>query len=82
MGESERAAEPDQGERPKRSGELPMQDFDVIYIGGIPPLRQIWADIKTVIRQRREMRQWGGERSRMSSRAERGRDDGRTDEPR
>ena len=82
MGESERAAEPDQGERPKWSGELPMQDFDVTYIGGIPPLRQIWADIKTVIRQRREMRQWGGERSRMSSRAERGRDDGRTDEPR
>ena len=82
MGESERAAEPGQGERPKRSGELPLKDFDVIYIGGIPPLRQIWADIKTVIRQRRELRQWGGERSRMDSRAERGRDDGGTDEPR
>ena len=49
------SAKSDQAERGKQSDD--SQEFDVIYIGGIPPLRQIWADIKTVIRQRRELRQ-------------------------
>lgn len=28
--------------------------LDVIYIGGIPPLRQIWADFKAIVKARRE----------------------------
>lgn len=51
----EQAAKSDQVERGKQLDD--SQEFDVIYIGGIPPLRQIWADIKTVIKQRRELRQ-------------------------
>lgn len=50
----ERSVKSDQAERGKQSDD--SQEFDVIYIGGIPPLRQVWADIKTVIRQRRELR--------------------------
>lgn len=34
--------------------ELPPAKLDVIYIGGIPPLRQIWADFKAVVKARRE----------------------------
>ena len=51
----EQSAKSEQAERGKQFDD--SQEFDVIYIGGIPPLRQIWADIKTVIRQRRELRQ-------------------------
>ena len=55
--QAEQSAESDQAERGKLSDDSQLKEFDVIYIGGIPPLRQIWADIKTVIRQRRELRQ-------------------------
>lgn len=44
----------DQAERGKRSGELPPGKLDVIYIGGIPPLRQLWRDVKAIIKERRE----------------------------
>ena len=38
----------------QRPQELPPAKLDVIYIGGIPPLRQIWADFKAVVKARRE----------------------------
>lgn len=44
----------DQAERGKRPGELPPGKLDVIYIGGIPPLRQLWRDVKAIIKERRE----------------------------
>ena len=47
---AEQAAGADRAERSK----LPPAKFDVIYIGGIPPLRQIWADFKAVVKARRE----------------------------
>ena len=47
---AEQDAGPDRAERSK----LPPAKFDVIYIGGIPPLRQIWADFKAVVKARRE----------------------------
>ena len=50
----EQVMESDQGERGKRPGKLPPAKLDVIYIGGIPPLRQIWADFKAVVKARRE----------------------------
>lgn len=43
-----------QAERDKRPGELPPGKLDVIYIGGIPPLRQLWRDVKAIIKERRE----------------------------
>ena len=51
-----RGADGDRGapRRQPRVGELPPAKFDVIYIGGIPPLRQIWADFKAVVKARRE----------------------------
>lgn len=44
----------DQAENGKWSGELPPGKLDVIYIGGIPPLRQLWRDVKAIIKERRE----------------------------
>ena len=38
----------------RRTGELPPGKLDVIYIGGIPPLRQVWRDMKAIIKERRE----------------------------
>ena len=38
----------------RRTGELPPGKLDVIYIGGIPPLRQLWRDVKEIIKERRE----------------------------
>ena len=71
----ERSAKLAQAEHGKQSDD--SQDFDVIYIGGIPPLRQVWADIKTVIRQRRELRngtadgiEWEHERREAETMAE------------
>ena len=77
MGESERAAEQGQVERGKRSGELPLKEFDVIYIGGIPPLRQLWRDVKAILKERRELRngaadgiEWEHERREAETMAE------------
>ena len=71
----EQSAKSAQAEHGKQSDA--SQDFDVIYIGGIPPLRQVWADIKTVIRQRRELRngvadgiEWDSERREAETMAE------------
>ena len=38
----------------RRTGELPPGKLDVIYIGGIPPLRQVWRDMKAIIKERRD----------------------------
>lgn len=38
----------------RRTGELPPGKLDVIYIGGIPPLRQLWRDMKAILKERRE----------------------------
>ena len=38
----------------RRTGELPPGKLDVIYFGGIPPLRQVWRDMKAIIKERRE----------------------------
>ena len=58
-----------EAEHSARSGELPPGKLDVIYIGGIPPLRQLWRDVKEIIKERRELRngaadgiEWGDER--------------------
>ena len=51
---AEQVAEPRQAEPAGRSGKLPPAKLDVIYIGGIPPLRQIWADFKAAVKARRE----------------------------
>lgn len=51
---AEQVVEPHQAEPAGRSGKLPPAKLDVIYIGGIPPLRQIWADFKAVVKARRE----------------------------
>lgn len=52
--DGEQVAEPHQAEPAGRSGKLPPAKLDVIYIGGIPPLRQIWADFKAVVKARHE----------------------------
>ena len=51
---AEQAAGADRAERGKQSGELPPGKLDVIYIGGIPPLRQLWRDVKAIVKERRE----------------------------
>ena len=38
----------------QRTQELPPGKLDVIYIGGFPPLRQLWRDMKAIIKERRE----------------------------
>lgn len=38
----------------RRTGELPPGKLDVIYFGGIPPLRQVWRDMKAIIKERRD----------------------------
>ena len=40
--------------RKQRTQELPPGKLDVIYIGGFPPLRQLWRDVKAIIKERRE----------------------------
>ena len=51
----EQPAESEQAEQfYRRTGELPPGKLDVIYIGGIPPLRQLWRDVKEIIKERRE----------------------------
>ena len=49
VGEEDQAAS-----RKQRTPELPPGKLDVIYIGGIPPLRQIWTDFKAIVKARRE----------------------------
>ena len=49
VGEEDQAAS-----RKQRTPELPPAKLDVIYIGGIPPLRQLWRDVKAIIKERRE----------------------------
>ena len=51
----EQSAKSEQAEQfYRRTGELPPGKLDVIYIGGIPPLRQLWRDVKAIIKERRE----------------------------
>lgn len=38
----------------RRIRRLPPGKLDVIYIGGIPPLRQLWRDVKAILKERRE----------------------------
>lgn len=53
--EVDRVSEEDRATLPKQPAQgLPPAKLDVIYIGGIPPLRQIWADFKAVVKARRE----------------------------
>ena len=61
----------------RRTGELPPGKLDVIYFGGIPPLRQVWRDMKAIIKERRESRngaadgiERGGERREVEAMAE------------
>ena len=66
-----------EAEHSARSGELPPGKLDVIYIGGIPPLRQLWRDVKEIIKERRELRngaadgvEWGDKRREAETMAE------------
>ena len=54
-GDGGRGADGDRGApRKQRVRELPPGKLDVIYIGGIPPLRQLWRDVKAIVKERRE----------------------------
>ena len=61
----------------RRTGELPPGKLDVIYFGAIPPLRQVWQDMKAILKERRDSQngsadgiEWGGERREAETMAD------------
>lgn len=41
-------------DEPARLSKLPPGTPDIVYRGGVPPLRQVWKDLKTILKERRE----------------------------